>query len=50
VFNCGIGLCVVVSADQAAAAQSALSAAGETVFQVGEIRSRPEGAAHTIVV
>jgi phosphoribosylformylglycinamidine cyclo-ligase len=47
-FNCGIGMCVVVSASDAAAAKAHLEAAGETVWQIGEIVARPEGAEQVI--
>ncbi|MCE1243839.1 phosphoribosylformylglycinamidine cyclo-ligase [Oryzomicrobium sp.] len=40
VFNCGIGMVIVVPAAQAAAAQAALAAAGEAVWQIGTIRAR----------
>jgi phosphoribosylformylglycinamidine cyclo-ligase len=40
VFNCGIGMVVVVAAEHADAAVRALSGAGETVFHVGRIESR----------
>ena len=43
-FNCGIGMCVVVSAADAEAALAHLKASGETVWQIGEIVARPEGA------
>ena len=43
-FNCGIGLCVVVAAADAATARAHLEASGETVWQIGEIVARPEGA------
>ncbi len=36
-FNCGVGMAVVVAADQAEAVTSALDGAGETVFSIGEI-------------
>jgi phosphoribosylformylglycinamidine cyclo-ligase len=49
-FNCGIGMCVVVSAADAAAAAAALREAGETVFELGAIRARGEGEAPTLVV
>jgi phosphoribosylformylglycinamidine cyclo-ligase len=39
-FNCGIGLCVVVSAADANAAIDHLSASGETVWKIGEIIPR----------
>jgi phosphoribosylformylglycinamidine cyclo-ligase len=40
-FNCGIGMCVVVAAADAAAAMAQLQASGETVWQIGEIVARP---------
>ncbi len=39
VFNCGIGMVLVVSAPQAGAASAALAAAGEKVYQIGRIES-----------
>jgi phosphoribosylformylglycinamidine cyclo-ligase len=47
-FNCGIGMSVVVSASDAAAAISQLQASGETVWQIGEIVARPDGAEQVI--
>ncbi|MCG2586461.1 phosphoribosylformylglycinamidine cyclo-ligase [Massilia sp. TS11] len=49
VFNCGIGMCVIVSAENAAAAEAQLKAAGETVYRIGTIRARAEGEAQTTV-
>src|SRR5438093_10106406 len=40
VFNCGIGMAVVVAAEHADAAARALSGAGETVFRIGRIEAR----------
>lgn len=40
VFNCGIGMIVVVPAHQAAAIQSAFTAQGETVFKLGQVVNR----------
>jgi phosphoribosylformylglycinamidine cyclo-ligase len=40
VFNCGIGMVVVVSEDAAATAIARLAAAGETAWHIGEIRAR----------
>jgi len=40
VFNCGIGMAVVVAAGDADAAVRALSGAGETVFRIGRIEAR----------
>jgi phosphoribosylformylglycinamidine cyclo-ligase len=47
-FNCGIGMCVVVAAADAAAAMAHLKASGETVWQIGEIVARPDGAEQVI--
>jgi phosphoribosylformylglycinamidine cyclo-ligase len=49
VFNCGIGMVLIVAADQAAAAQAFLQNAGETVWNIGAIRARADGEAQTIV-
>ena len=49
VFNCGIGMTVIVSKENADAAMAQLQAAGETVYRIGEIRARAEGEAQTIV-
>ena len=48
-FNCGIGMAVVVAASDAERAMQLLSAAGETVYRIGEICTRTEGQAPTIV-
>ncbi len=50
VFNCGIGMVVVVAAAQAALVAAALSAAGETVHAIGEIQARDPSAAATVIV
>lgn len=50
VFNCGIGMIVIVSAADAPAAIAHLKDAGETVYQIGEIRARQPGEAQTIVI
>jgi phosphoribosylformylglycinamidine cyclo-ligase len=49
VFNCGIGMTVIVSKENADAAFAKLQAAGETVFRIGEIRARADGEAQTTV-
>jgi phosphoribosylformylglycinamidine cyclo-ligase len=49
-FNCGIGMCVVVSAADAGTAVAALREAGETVFELGAIRAKGDGEAPTLVV
>ena len=50
VFNCGIGMAVIVSKENADAAVAHLQAAGETVFRIGEIRERQGDEAQTIVM
>jgi len=50
VFNCGIGMAVVVAAEHADAAVHALSGAGETVFRVGRIEARKAGEPQAVVV
>jgi phosphoribosylformylglycinamidine cyclo-ligase len=50
VFNCGIGMVVIVAKENADAAIAHLQAAGETVSRIGEIRERQDGEAQTIVV
>ncbi|THC42919.1 phosphoribosylformylglycinamidine cyclo-ligase [Massilia sp. Mn16-1_5] len=50
VFNCGIGMTVIVSKENADAAMAQLRAAGETVYRIGEIRAREEGQAQTVVL
>ncbi|MFN3516973.1 MAG: phosphoribosylformylglycinamidine cyclo-ligase [Novosphingobium sp.] len=42
-FNCGIGLVLAVSADDAASVQADLEAAGETVFVVGAVEPGGRG-------
>ena len=39
-FNCGIGMAVIVPAEQADAAQAFLTEQGETVYRLGTIRER----------
>jgi len=50
VFNCGIGLVVVVDPADAAAVVAQLCEAGEFAMPIGEIVERPPGGAATIVV
>ncbi|MEH3121560.1 MAG: phosphoribosylformylglycinamidine cyclo-ligase [Sphingomonas phyllosphaerae] len=42
-FNCGIGMAVVVAADQADAVAEALRAAGETVHTIGRVEAGARG-------
>jgi len=50
VFNCGIGLVLVVAASDSQAAQQALRSAGEDAFEIGQIVPREGDAAQTVVV
>ncbi len=50
VFNCGIGMAVIVAAADAGRAMNELAAAGETVWRIGEIVERAAGQAQTVVV
>ena len=50
VFNCGIGMVVIVSADQADEAIKFLKAEGLSAWTVGEVLERPAGAPQTIVI
>ena len=50
VFNCGIGMVVIVAKEDADAAAGQLRAAGETVYNLGTIEARAEGQAQTVVV
>jgi len=47
-FNCGVGMIVVVPADKAVEVASVLTGEGETVFTLGRMVARDEGAAGTI--
>ena len=49
VFNCGIGMVVVVAAGDAGRAIEHLRAAGETVYRIGVIERRPDGSPPTVV-
>ncbi len=50
VFNCGIGMVVVVPAAKAQAIMAAFTLAGETVYQLGDIRACSADQAQTVVV
>jgi phosphoribosylformylglycinamidine cyclo-ligase len=50
VFNCGIGMAVVVSREDAQAAARALTGSGERVYRIGVIEERQSGEPQTIVV
>ena len=50
VFNCGIGMTLIVAEADAAAALRLLGEAGERVYRIGRIETRAPGQAATIVV
>lgn len=49
VFNNGIGMAVIVAADKAEEAMKLFREAGETVYRIGEIEARPEGAPGCVI-
>ena len=50
VFNCGIGMAVVVAQADAERALELLRAAGETAYRIGRIEARQAGQARTVVI
>jgi phosphoribosylformylglycinamidine cyclo-ligase len=50
VFNCGVGMVVILNAADAKTAKAQLESTGETVYELGEIVERPAGAHQTIVI
>jgi len=44
VFNCGIGMAIIVAAEDADVAVQTLQAAGEQAFRIGTIVARADGA------
>jgi phosphoribosylformylglycinamidine cyclo-ligase len=50
VFNCGIGMTLIVGEADAATAMRSLAEAGETVYRIGRIEARTAGQARTTVV
>ena len=50
VFNCGIGMCVVVAEQDAEPALAHLRASGEAALRIGRIEVRRDGEAPTLVV
>ena len=50
VFNCGIGMTLIVAEKDAATALRMLAAAGESVYRIGRIEARAPGQARTVVV
>jgi phosphoribosylformylglycinamidine cyclo-ligase len=49
VFNCGVGMVVVIAREHADAAMAKLKAAGETVWRIGQITERQADEAQTLV-
>jgi phosphoribosylformylglycinamidine cyclo-ligase len=49
VFNCGIGMVVVVEASQAEAVAAHLTTQGERVYRIGEVRARQGDEPQTII-
>jgi phosphoribosylformylglycinamidine cyclo-ligase len=49
VFNCGVGMIVVVASADAERAQAQLAAAGETVHRIGTVIPRATGAPGTVI-
>ncbi len=50
VFNCGIGMVVVIAKEDVERTLAILRASGEMVWQIGEIRKRAENEAQTMIV
>ncbi|HLW04988.1 MAG TPA: phosphoribosylformylglycinamidine cyclo-ligase [Azoarcus sp.] len=50
VFNCGIGMVLIVSADNADVAMKVLTEQGETVYRIGVIEKREGDAPQTVVI
>ena len=49
VFNCGIGMVVIVAAQHARQATALLRTGGETVWQIGSVDARSGNEAQTVV-
>ena len=50
VFNCGIGMALIVAEADAATAMRMLAAAGESAYRIGRIEAQAAGQARTVVV
>ncbi|HRH72502.1 MAG TPA: AIR synthase-related protein, partial [Zoogloea sp.] len=50
VFNCGIGMVVIVAREDADEATAQLRSTGETVYNLGTIEARGDGQAQTVVI
>ena len=49
-FDCGIGMTLIVGEDNAATAMRMLTEAGEKVNRIGRIETRAPGQARTVVL
>ncbi|MFM1880109.1 MAG: Phosphoribosylformylglycinamidine cyclo-ligase [Pseudomonadota bacterium] len=49
VFNCGLGMILAVAPEASEAVAATLTAAGERVYRIGQIRARHPGEAQTII-
>lgn len=49
VFNCGIGMIVIVPADQASAIRASFEAEGETVYTLGQVANRADNEASVVI-
>jgi phosphoribosylformylglycinamidine cyclo-ligase len=49
VFNCGIGMVVIVAEHDAGKASELLRSAGEAVWRIGTVRARAPGEEQTVV-
>jgi phosphoribosylformylglycinamidine cyclo-ligase len=49
VFNCGVGMVVIVSAAEAATAENLLAEAGEKVWRIGTVRQRRGNGPQTVI-
>ena len=50
VFNCGIGMVVIVAADEVERARAILASQGETVHTIGRVLPRADGEAGCRVI
>ena len=49
VFNCGVGMVIIVSAAEAATAENLLAEAGEKVWRIGTVRQRRGNGPQTVI-
>jgi phosphoribosylformylglycinamidine cyclo-ligase len=50
VFNCGIGMVIVINKNDLTQAKALLSSMGEVVYELGHIVNKPAGQASTVVL